>query len=147
MYPQHRSLTCRSYPAAGRALLFLAPSERGAMLAQLEAAGVPVTPIRQNPAKVQHVGPALQALCSKSAELKVRITRQQCKRCAGLLTTARPPPCRTGFRTLRLAAAPCLFQTYSVPGIHMVAVVKCMVNIPYHDHWPTSTTSVRSSIL
>ena len=58
--------------AAGRALLFLAPSEREPMLAQLEAAGVPVKPIRQNPAKVQHVGPALQALCSKNAELKVR---------------------------------------------------------------------------
>ena len=45
------------------------------MLAQLEAAGVPVTPIRQNPAKVQHVGPALEALCSKSAELKVRFAQ------------------------------------------------------------------------
>ena len=64
----------RGLYAAGRALLFLAPSERGPMLEQLESAGVPVKPIRQNPAKVQHVGPALQALCSKNAELKVRFT-------------------------------------------------------------------------
>ena len=46
------------------------------MMAQLEAAGVPVTAIRQNPAKTQHVGPALQALCSKSAELKARSALQ-----------------------------------------------------------------------
>ena len=74
MYHSIAPEASRSMRAAGRALLFLAPSEREAMLAQLAAAGVPVKPIRQNPAKVQHVGPALQALCSKSAELKVPFT-------------------------------------------------------------------------
>lgn len=57
--------------AVGRALLLLLPSEREAMLAALEAAQVPLKAIKQNPAKLQPVGPALQALCSKDIELKV----------------------------------------------------------------------------
>lgn len=58
--------------AVGRALLLLVPSEREAMLAALEAAQVPLKAIKQNPSKLQPVGPALQALCSKDTELKVR---------------------------------------------------------------------------
>ena len=41
------------------------------MLAALAGAAVPLKAIQHNPAKVQPVGPALQALCSKDAELKV----------------------------------------------------------------------------
>ena len=41
------------------------------MRAALEAAAIPTKPLRMNPAKTQAVGPALQALCSKDAELKV----------------------------------------------------------------------------
>jgi ATP-dependent RNA helicase DDX10/DBP4 len=58
--------------AGGRSLLVLLPSERAAMLAALEAARVPLKPLKINPGKTQPVGPALQALLSKSAELKVR---------------------------------------------------------------------------
>lgn len=38
---------------------------------QLEEAKVPVKQLKHNPAKVQPVTPALQALLSKDAELKV----------------------------------------------------------------------------
>ena len=41
------------------------------MLAALEAAHVPLKPIRVNPHKTQSVTPALAALLSKSPELKV----------------------------------------------------------------------------
>ena len=39
---------------------------------QLEAARVPIKQIKHNPQKVQPVGPALQSLLSKDAELKAR---------------------------------------------------------------------------
>lgn len=39
---------------------------------QLEEAKVPIKQLKHNPAKVQPVTPALQALLSKDAELKVR---------------------------------------------------------------------------
>ena len=41
------------------------------MLAQLEAAKVPLKPLKVNPGRSQPIGPALQALLSKNAELKV----------------------------------------------------------------------------
>jgi hypothetical protein len=49
----------------------LTPGEAPGMRAALEAAAIPTKPLRMNPAKTQAVGPALQALCSKDAELKV----------------------------------------------------------------------------
>jgi hypothetical protein len=49
----------------------LTPGEAKGMRAALEAAAIPTKPLRMNPAKTQAVGPALQALCSKDAELKV----------------------------------------------------------------------------
>lgn len=42
------------------------------MLGALEAAKIPIKQIKPNPSKQQPVGPALQALLSKSVELKVR---------------------------------------------------------------------------
>lgn len=62
----------------GRSLLVLLPSEREAMLAALEAARVPLKPLKINPGKTQPVGPALQALLSKSAELKVPVALLLC---------------------------------------------------------------------
>ncbi len=62
---------CR-YLAAGRALLLLTPGEAPGMTAALAAAKIPVKPIKINPAKQQPIGPALQALLSKSTQLKVR---------------------------------------------------------------------------
>ena len=62
---------CHTTIAGGRALLMLTPGEAQGMRAALEAAAIPTKPLRMNPAKMQAVGPALQALCSKDAELKV----------------------------------------------------------------------------
>jgi len=58
--------------AGGRSLLMLLPSEKEAMLRQLEEAKIPIKPLKINPNKTQPIGPALQALLSKSNELKVR---------------------------------------------------------------------------
>jgi ATP-dependent RNA helicase DDX10/DBP4 len=66
------------YTHAGRGLLLLLPSERDAMLTALEEAKVPLKQLRHNPAKVQPVTPALQALLSKDAELKVGSHRLPC---------------------------------------------------------------------
>ena len=61
--------------AGGKSLLMLLPSEKEAMLKQLEDAKVPLKPLKINPSKTQPVSPALQALLSKNNELKVRVTR------------------------------------------------------------------------
>ncbi|PSC73011.1 DEAD-box ATP-dependent RNA helicase 32 [Micractinium conductrix] len=66
----HRVGRTARYVSAGKGLLLLLPSEREGMLAQLEEAKVPVKQLKHNPAKVQPVTPALQALLSKDAELK-----------------------------------------------------------------------------
>ncbi|MEW5308593.1 MAG: hypothetical protein WDW38_000538 [Sanguina aurantia] len=66
----HRVGRTARYMAAGRALLLLEPSESPAMLAQLAAANVPIKQVKANPGKTQPVTPALQALLSKSLELK-----------------------------------------------------------------------------
>ena len=50
----------------------LLPSEREAMLKQLEDAKVPLKPLKINPNKTQPVSPALQALLSKNSDLKAR---------------------------------------------------------------------------
>ena len=50
----------------------LLPSEKEAMLKQLEDAKVPLKPLKINPSKTQPVSPALQALLSKNNDLKVR---------------------------------------------------------------------------
>ena len=49
----------------------LTPGEAAGMRGALEAAAIPTKPLRMNPGKTQAIGPALQALCSKDAELKV----------------------------------------------------------------------------
>jgi len=48
----------------------LLPSEKEAMLKQLEDAKVPLKPLKINPSKTQPVSPALQALLSKNNDLK-----------------------------------------------------------------------------
>lgn len=57
--------------AGGKSLLMLLPSEKEAMLKQLEDAKVPLKPLKINPNKTQPVSPALQALLSKNNDLKV----------------------------------------------------------------------------
>ncbi|KAL4422731.1 hypothetical protein ABPG75_008928 [Micractinium tetrahymenae] len=66
----HRVGRTARYVSAGKGLLLLLPSEEEGMLAQLEEAKVPIKQLKHNPAKVQPVTPALQALLSKDAELK-----------------------------------------------------------------------------
>lgn len=65
--------------SAGRALLLLLPSERQAMLDQLEAAKIPLTQIKPNPAKQQAVSPALQVRASRAC-LCVRACASACAR-------------------------------------------------------------------
>jgi ATP-dependent RNA helicase DDX10/DBP4 len=70
-----RSFPCRvgrtaRYTATGRALLLLLPSEKDAMLQQLQDAKVPLKQLKHNPSKVTPIGPSLSALLSKNAELK-----------------------------------------------------------------------------
>ena len=48
----------------------LLPSEKEAMLKQLEGAKVPLKPLKINPKMTQPVSPALQALLSKNNDLK-----------------------------------------------------------------------------
>ena len=56
--------------AGGKSLLMLLPSEKEAMLKQLEDAKVPLKPLKINPNRTQPVSPALQALLSKNNDLK-----------------------------------------------------------------------------
>jgi len=58
------------FAAGGKSLLMLLPSEKEAMLKQLEDAKVPLKPLKINPSKTQPVSPALQALLSKNNDLK-----------------------------------------------------------------------------
>ncbi|GBF94447.1 ATP-dependent RNA helicase [Raphidocelis subcapitata] len=66
----HRVGRTARYLATGRALMLLTPAEKEGMVAALEEAKVPIKLLRHNPAKMQPVGPALQALLSKDQELK-----------------------------------------------------------------------------
>ena len=50
--------------------MMLLPSEKDAMLQQLEGAKVPLKPLKINPKMTQPVSPALQALLSKNNDLK-----------------------------------------------------------------------------
>ena len=63
-------LRCSFWSAGGKSLLMLLPSEREAMLKQLEGAKVPLKPLKINPNMTQPVSPALQALLSKNSDLK-----------------------------------------------------------------------------
>ena len=72
-------LTCQSdprypnvCPAEGKALMFLLPSEQEAMLRRLAAKNIPINGIKANPSKTQEITGSLQALLSKTPELKVR---------------------------------------------------------------------------
>ena len=59
--------------ADGRGLLVLLPSEKEAMVKLLTEAKIPIQATKINPSKTgQSLAPALQALLSKSPELKVR---------------------------------------------------------------------------
>ncbi|KAG1664899.1 hypothetical protein FOA52_006245 [Chlamydomonas sp. UWO 241] len=66
----HRVGRTARYMSSGRALLLLTPSEAPGMLEALADAKVPIKQIKVNPKKAASVGPALQALLSKSVELK-----------------------------------------------------------------------------
>ena len=67
----HRGDPCLA--ADGRGLLVLLPSEREAMVKLLTEAKIPIQATKINPSKTgQSLTPALQALLSKSPELKVR---------------------------------------------------------------------------
>lgn len=57
--------------AGGQSLLMLLPSERDAMVRQLEDKKVPIKELKVRSKQAQPVGPALQALLSKDNELKV----------------------------------------------------------------------------
>ena len=59
-------------PAEGKALMFLLPSEQEAMLRSLAARRIPINGIKANPSKTQEITGSLQALLSKTPELKVR---------------------------------------------------------------------------
>ena len=65
----HRVGRTARFTSAGHALMYLTPGEQG-MLQQLKDANVQLSPIKVNPSKLQTVTPALQALVSKSTELK-----------------------------------------------------------------------------
>ena len=72
-------LTCQMDPhypdvcrAEGKALMFLLPSEQEAMLRRLAARKIPINVIKANPSKTQEITGSLQALLSKTPELKVR---------------------------------------------------------------------------
>lgn len=66
----HRVGRTARYTSAGRGLLLLLPSEKPGMVAALEDAKITIKQLKHNPAKIQPVTPALQALLSKDAELK-----------------------------------------------------------------------------
>jgi len=65
----HRVGRTARFTAAGHALLYLTPGEQQ-MAQQLKESNIVVTPIKVNPNKLQTVTPAMQALISKSTELK-----------------------------------------------------------------------------
>ena len=66
----HRVGRTARYTASGKGLLLLLPSEKEAMMQALTDARVPTRQLRQNPAKLQPVSPALRALLSKDPGLK-----------------------------------------------------------------------------
>ena len=66
----HRVGRTARYTSSGHSLLLLVPSEKEGMLAALGDAKVPIKGLKHNPAKLQAVTPALQALLSKDSELK-----------------------------------------------------------------------------
>ena len=70
-----RSLTC---VLLLRLLTCVLPGAPRTFNPQLEAAKVPIKQAHHNPAKVQPIGPALQALLSKDTELKVGWGRCVC---------------------------------------------------------------------
>ena len=64
-------LTSGCLPAEGKSLLFLLPSEQPGMVAKLEGKSIPIKAIKPNAGKTQQVTGALQALLSKTPDLKV----------------------------------------------------------------------------
>jgi len=65
----HRVGRTARFTSAGHSLLYLTPGEQ-AMVQQLKDANISLTAIRVNPNKLQAATPAVQALVSKSTELK-----------------------------------------------------------------------------
>ncbi|CAI5968454.1 unnamed protein product [Closterium sp. NIES-64] len=65
----HRVGRTARFNASGRSLLLLTPSEK-AMLPLLEAAKIPFSLTKANPAKMQPIAQALAALLSKDSEIK-----------------------------------------------------------------------------
>jgi ATP-dependent RNA helicase DDX10/DBP4 len=66
----HRVGRTARYTSKGQGLILLLPSEKEGMVAALNEAKIPIRGLRHNPAKLQAVTPALQALLSKDNELK-----------------------------------------------------------------------------
>jgi ATP-dependent RNA helicase DDX10/DBP4 len=66
----HRVGRTARYTSKGQGLILLLPSEKEGMVAALNEAKIPIKGLRHNPAKLQAVTPALQALLSKDTELK-----------------------------------------------------------------------------
>ena len=71
----HRVGRTARFRSAGRALLVLLPSEVDALLAQLQSAKVPLTQVKANPEKLNHVVGFLQSLCSRDVAIKERAIR------------------------------------------------------------------------
>ncbi|KAL4517661.1 hypothetical protein Ndes2526A_g02047 [Nannochloris sp. 'desiccata'] len=66
----HRVGRTARYTSKGQGLILLLPSEKEGMVEALNEAKIPIKGLRHNPAKLQAVTPALQALLSKDTELK-----------------------------------------------------------------------------
>ena len=66
----HRVGRTARYTSSGHSLLLVLPSEKEGMMGALNEAKVPIKGLKHNPAKIQPVTPALQALMSKDNELK-----------------------------------------------------------------------------
>ncbi|GAX85700.1 hypothetical protein CEUSTIGMA_g13114.t1 [Chlamydomonas eustigma] len=66
----HRVGRTARYMASGKALLLVTPGEKDGILEDLRASKIPIKQTKINPGIAHSVGPALQALLSKSTELK-----------------------------------------------------------------------------
>lgn len=66
----HRVGRTARYEKDGKGLLFLLPSEKTGMLAELSAKKIPIKQIRVNPKKIVSVRKKLGGLCAQSVELK-----------------------------------------------------------------------------
>lgn len=66
----HRVGRTARYEKDGKGLLFLLPSEKTGMLAELSAKKIPIEEIRVNPKKIVSIRKKLEGLCAQNTELK-----------------------------------------------------------------------------